>query len=206
MYLLTGSDRPKRTLALKRLRERVGADSVETLAAESSSGEDAVAACNALGLFAEGAGGRAVVVYGVEQWRKGDIDAVRTYLEQPAPDTVLMLVAEQTPRESSLAALCKKHGEVLQYEVPKRNLSIWVKSRFEQAGANADAEAAHALVEICGDDPVALAGEVDKLAVWAAGEPIGRAEVELLAAGGREATSWALTDAWGARDLPALLA
>ena len=206
VYLLSGTDQPKRTLALKRLRERVGADSVETLAADSSSGEDAVAACNALGLFAAETGGRAVVVHGVEQWRKADIDALAAYLAQPAPDTVLMLVAEQTPRDSSLATLCKKHGEVLQYEVPKRNLSTWVRSRFEQAGANADAEAAHALVEICGDDPVALAAEVDKLAAWAAGEPIGRAEVEVLAAGGREATAWALTDAWGARDLPALLA
>ncbi len=205
VYLLTGSDRPKRTLALQRLRDRVGADSVETLPPESSSGEDAVAACNALGLFAAGAGGRAVVVYGVEQWRKADIEAVGAYLGQPAPDTVLMLVAEQTPRDSTLAALCKKHGEVLQYEVPKRNLSSWVKARFEQAGANADAEAAHALVEICGEDPVALAGEVDKLTAWAGGEPIGRPEVELLAAGGREATAWALTDAWGARDLPAVL-
>jgi len=53
---------------------------------------------------------------------------------------------------------------------------------------------------------VALSGEVDKLVAWAAGEAISRRDVEELAAGGREAAAWALTDAWGARNLAALLA
>ena len=56
---------------------------------------------------------------------------------------------------------------------------------------------------LVGEDTVALGGEIEKLAVWSGGEPVGRAEVEQLAAPGREATAWALTDAWGQRDLPA---
>jgi DNA polymerase-3 subunit delta len=72
-------------------------------------------------------------------------------------------------------------------------------------GVTSDAEAARALVELVGDDTVRLASELEKLAAWADGEPVGRREVEQLAAPGREAAAWALTDAWGARDLPALL-
>jgi DNA polymerase-3 subunit delta len=61
------------------------------------------------------------------------------------------------------------------------------------------------LVEIVGDDVTGLASEVEKLASWAGGEPIGRREVELVAAPAHEASAWAIMDAWGARDLPAAL-
>ena len=75
VYLLTGSDRPKIRRALARLRARFGAESVETLTAESTSGDGAVAALNSLGLFA-GDGGRLVIVEEVERWKKEDDEAV----------------------------------------------------------------------------------------------------------------------------------
>jgi DNA polymerase III subunit delta len=119
---------------------------------------------------------------------------------------VLALVTEEPPRGSALADLCGKHGKVLRYEVPKpSSLHTWVRAEFERLGVSADADAARALVELVGDDTVALAGEIEKLVAWAGGESVGRREVEQLATPGREAAAWALTDAWGARDLPALL-
>ncbi len=60
--------------------------------------------------------------------------------------------------------------------------------------------------EIVGDDVLELASEIDKLATWAAGESIGRREVEQLAVPTGETFVWALTDAWGARDAAGLLA
>jgi DNA polymerase-3 subunit delta len=206
VYLLTGSDRPKHVRALARLRARFGPESVELLSADSTSGADAVAACNALGLFAGGDGGRLIVVHGVERWRKADVEAVEAYLTEPVAGAVLALVAEE-PLRTSLPALCKKHGQVLTFDVPKpSNLHAWVRTEFERLGGRADAEASRALVELVGDDVVALASEVEKIVAWAAGEPIGRREVEQLAAPGREAAAWALSDAWGARDLRAVLA
>lgn len=206
VYLLMGTDRPKHRRALGRLRERFGADSVELLNADTAGGEDAVAACNALGLFA-GDGGRLVVVHGVERWRKADVDAVAAYLAEPTPGAVLALVADEPLKGDALAKLAEQRGQVLRYDVPKpANLHAWVRREFERRAAVADTEAARALVEICGEDVVALASEVDKIVAWAGGEPITRRDVEVLAAGGREAAAWALTDAWGARNLPALLA
>src|SRR5688572_23700743 len=152
IYLLTGSDRPKHTRALARLRARFGAESVELLSGDSASGADAVAACNALGLFAGDDGGRLVVVQGVERWRKADVEAVKEYLAEPVPGAVLALVAEEPLRGSDLPALCKKHGRVLAFEVPKpSNLHAWVRSEFERLGARADAEASRALVELVGE-------------------------------------------------------
>jgi DNA polymerase III subunit delta len=180
---------------------------VEALEADTSSGSDAVAACNALGLFAAGGGGRLVVVNGVERWRKPDIEAIADYLHEPVPGAVLVLVAQEALRSATLVDLCKKRGQVLHFDVPRpSNLHAWVRSEFERSGGKADADASRALVELVGDDVVALASEVEKIVAWAAGEPITRVHVEQLAAHGREAAAWALTDAWGARDLPRVLA
>jgi DNA polymerase-3 subunit delta len=205
IYLLTGGDRPKIRRALERLRSRFGPESVETLSAEAASGEEAVAALNSLGLFG-GEGGRLVIVEDAERWKKQDEDAVAGYVADPVPGAVLALVAAEL-KGSSLPGLCAKAGEVLIFDVPKpRDLPGWVRAQFERLDAQADGEAGRALVEIVGDDVNALETEVEKLATWAAGEPIGRREVELVAAPAHEATAWAIMDAWGARDLRAALA
>jgi len=207
VYLLIGTDRPKHLRALRRLRSRFGAEAAEQLQAESASGEDAVAACNALGLFGGEDGGRLVIVHGIERWRKADVDAIAVYLRDPVAGAVLALVAEDTLRGAALTNLAEKHGRLLRYDVPKAsNLQTWVRGELARMGITADAEAARALVELVGDDTVALASELEKLAAWAEGEPVGRSEVEQLVAPGREAAAWALTDAWGARDLAGLLA
>ena len=206
VYMLTGGDRPKHLRALRRLRSRFEVEAVEQLSAESTSGPDAVGACNALALFGGEDGGRLVVVHGVERWRKADVEAIAAYLRDPVQGAVLALVAEELPRGSALVNLAEKAGRVLRYDVPKpSSLHAWARAELERLGVSADAEAARALVELVGDDTVALASELEKLAAWADGEPVGRAEVEQLATPGREAAAWALSDAWGARDLPALL-
>jgi len=55
------------------------------------------------------------------------------------------------------------------------------------------------------DDRPATVAEVEKLATWAGGETIDRAAVELLAADPVETSAFALTDAWGRRDVGAVL-
>ena len=204
-YLLTGTDRPKIARALARLRARFGPEAVETCSADADSGEDVVAALNALGLFGAG---RLVVVQGAERWKKVDVEAMRRYVAEPAPGAVLALVTEEMPRDSSLADAIGPAGEVLRYDVPKpKDPSVWVRAEFERLAAEASEEAARRLVEIVGDDVSMLAVEVEKIAVWAGGEPVGVRDVELLAVpGAGEAPAWVLSDAWGNRDVAGVLA
>jgi DNA polymerase-3 subunit delta len=204
-YLLLGSDRPKIGRALGRLRARFGPEAVELLAAESASGADAVASLNALGLFGAG---RLVVVEGVEAWKKADVEAIGAYLRQPAPGAVLALVADEVPRDTALAGVVGKAGEVLRYDIPKpKDPSVWVRTELDRLGVQATEDAPRRLVEIVGDDVGVLALEIDKLATWAGREAVGPREVELLAvAAGGEAPSWVLSDAWGNRDVAGVLA
>ena len=204
VYLITGADRPKIQRALRRLRDRIGEDATELLTAHEASGDDAVATCNALGLL--GGGGRLVVVEDVDKWKAADAKAVGAYLASPTPDTVLALVASELKKDSALAKACAKAGDVLVYDIPKRRMADWVAKQFGDRGVAVDAEAARLLIEVVGEDPEELASEVDKIATWSGGDPVGTREIEALAAGCAEVPGYELTDAWGRRDLPGALA
>jgi DNA polymerase-3 subunit delta len=203
LYLLSGSDRPKIERALERLRGRFDATATETLSAAEATGDDAVAACNALGLFA--GGGRLVVVTGVDRWKATDAKAVEAYVTSPAPETVLALVADELKKDAPLGKLAAKAGELLFFDVTKRDLPKWVAEQFARLGAKADAAACRALVELVGENLQELAVEIDKIATWAEGDPVSLDDVELLVTARAETPPFALTDAWGRRDVRAVL-
>lgn len=202
-YLLAGTDRPKIDRALDRLRRRFEPDTVEFLSAAEASGDDVVAACNALGLFA--AAGRLIVVDSVEAWKAPDAKALAVYLKAPAPATTLALVGGELKKDAPIAKAVAGAGEVLLWEVPKRGLQRWVGEQFQVQGAKIEPEAARALVELVGEDLYELASEIDKLSTWANGERIGADEVERLVAPRGDSSNFALTDAWGARDVAGVL-
>lgn len=203
VYLFGGSDRPKVERALRRLRARIGGDAVEIVSAADRSGEDAVAACNALGLF--GLGGRLVVVEGADRWKAADVKAVASYLKDPAPETVLALVVGEIKKDAPLAKACVSTGKLLIFDVSKRQLPGWIAGEFKRLGATADADACHALLELVGQDVRGLATEIAKVACWAAGERITDRDVNALVAPVAETPGWAVTDAWGRRDVAGVL-
>ena len=208
-YLITGTDRPKVTRALRRLRERVGEAATEHLSAHEASGEDVAAACNALGLFTVER--RLVVVDSVDRWKPADVKAIEEYLTRAAPTTVLALTGDELKPDSALAKLVAKSGKVLVYDLPKRgrgskhDLPKWVEQELEERGVQIDQEAARALVELVGENAEELATEVDKLTTWAAGERIGERQVAELVPARAEVPPFDLTDSWGRRDVAAVL-
>ena len=203
VYLIAGSDRPKVDRAVARLRTRFEADAVEVLDTSETSGDDAVAACNVLGLF--GAGTRLVIVEGVESWKAADVKAVAAYLKSPAPGTTLALVAAELKKDAAIVKAVGAAGDVLVWDVTARTLPRWVADQFKLHQAKAEPEACRLLVELVGDDLYELAGEVEKLATWAAGAEVTAADVETLVPPRAESPPWNLTDAWGARDVGAVL-
>ena len=206
-YLITGTDRPKVNRAVRRLRDRIGEDATELLSALEAGGGEVVASCNALGLFVSER--RLVVVEHVESWKAGDAEPVIDYLKAPSPETVLALVGDGIRKDSALAKSVAKAGELLLYDLPKRgtraDLPGWVGRQFAALGIKVDPAVSRILVDLVGDDLEELAGEVEKLAAWANGEPISEREVELLVAPRGETPPFAMTDAWGRRDVAGVL-
>lgn len=211
VYLITGNDLPKVEVALERLRGRFEAGSIEHLVAGKggASGADVVAACNAGTLLG---GDRLVLVtqldgqrgeYGrlAGGWKADDVEAVVAYLHDPAPGTVLCLVGEEVKKDSPLAKACARTGDVLAWEIGRKDAVAWVARSFQERGAKAGGDACKALLDIVGEDnKLVLSHEIQKLATWAAGEPIGVDEVQRLATPLGESHPWDLTDALGKRD------
>ncbi len=202
-YLIAGADRPKIDRAVARLRGRFAADAVDAYDAGETSGDDVVAACNALGLFA--GDGRLVVVHGVEAWKAPDVKAVAAYLEAPAPATTLAFVGGALKKEAPIAKTIAAVGEVLLWDVPKRGLPGWVAEQFRVRGGSIEPDAARMLIELVGDDLYELATEADKLSAWADGDRVTETDVEGLVAPRASVANFALTDAWGARDVRGVL-
>ena len=203
-YLIFGTNRPRVELAVKRLRDRFAPEAVERLRASETSGADAVAACNAGGLF--GSDGRAVIVEGVERWKAADAKAVGAYLDNPAPGTILALVAEQLRRESALAKAVGARGQILSYDVAKRELPDWVRAQLRERKVEFTPGTPRALIDLVGEDMHELACEIDKLATWSDGEKIGETELDMLVCPRGEVAPFGLTDAWGRRDVAGVLA
>jgi DNA polymerase-3 subunit delta len=214
VYLLTGSDRPKIETALARLRRHFSAEAVDVVSALDTPGHGAIALCNAGSLFGDT---RLVVVEDVDGvrdsnnrpkggWKTDDVEAVTAYLKSPAPGTVLALVGDDVKKTTALYKACAKAGQVLAYAVETKKIHAWVAEQFRQRGVRAEPEACVALVHIVGEDPHTLATEVDKIATWAGGEPVGEREVESLAAAAGDLPIYLLTEAWTARDVGRALA
>jgi DNA polymerase-3 subunit delta len=203
VYLIGGGDRPKVDRAVVRLRDRFAPDAVEVHAASETTGDAAVAACNALGLFGDGT--RLVVVEGVEAWKAADAKEIAAYLEAPAPGTTLALVAGELKKDAPIVKTVAKAGDVLVWDVAQRGLPAWVAEQFKLRGTAADPEACRLLLDLVGDDLYELATEIDKLSTWADGDRVGEAEIEALVAPRAQSPGFALTDAWGTRDVGAVL-
>jgi DNA polymerase-3 subunit delta len=208
VYLLTGSDRPKIDRALVRLRDRFEPESVVLLSAAEVTGADAVAACNSLGLFG---GERLVIVEEAERWKADDAKAVASYAADPAPGTVLTAVAGELRKDSALKRVVAKSGEVLVYDVDRKKIVDWVVKQFAANDVTVDRDFARSLLEAVvpeGLEPDLhhLANEVAKLTVWADGDRLEWEAVRGLVVPFGEMPSFALTDAWGRRDVIAVLA
>jgi len=203
-YLIAGGDRPKVDRAVERLRARFDADATEIHDAAETPGDDAVAACNALGLF--GGGSRLVVVEGVEAWKAADAKAIADYLKAPAPGTTLALIGGELKKDGPLGKAVAGTGDVLVWDVPQRGIQGWIAEQFKMRGTQADAEACRLLLELVGDDLYDLANEVDKLSTWAGADGrVAEADVDVLVAPRAESPGYVLTDAWGARDVAGVL-
>ena len=175
VYLITGSDGPKVETAIARLRSHFEVESIETVTALDTSGEAAVGLCNAGSLFGDA---RLIVVTDVDgakarRTAQGRLESGRRRGDRrlprdPAPATVLALVAEELKSSSALWKASEKAGRGARATTsPRESCTAGSPTSSSQRGARAEPEAVAALIQLVGDDLRALKTEVDKLATWA---------------------------------------
>lgn len=146
---------------------------------------------------------RVVVVRDTGSLRKDARAWLERYLESPAPDTVLLLIAlagtkdEKEFARATQIALAAPTGE---------GLSAWIVEHVRDVhGASITGEAVHLLEKSVGHDTVLLASELDKLVSYAGGRTIDEHAVSAVTGVRRGKTLSELLDAVAARDAGAAL-
>ena len=175
VYLLLGDDEERKARGVERLRRSRTADSYDSA---DASPEAVVSACNSYSLFGDGA---FVLVRNLDAWNAAQKAKITAYLEDPSPETDLVLLGKKLGAREKLLAAVKKSGEVHDFEQPTgKALVRWVVGYARQQELDLPEEAAQNLVERCSGDKARLSREVEKLALYVSGRSATLEDVEAL--------------------------
>ena len=164
VYLLLGNDEERKTRGVEKLRKDRAA---ETYDAGQTEPETVVSACNSYSLFGEGP---FVLVRNLDAWNAAQKAKLLDYLEDPSPETDLVMLGEKLSARDKLLAAVKRTGEVHDFKQPTgKALAKWAIGYAKKQGIELAEDAAEELVARCLDDKVRVMSELDKLALYADG-------------------------------------
>jgi DNA polymerase-3 subunit delta len=194
-YLLAGEEFLAAE-ALDKVRAEVAADPLSEIAFTADAAADEIV--EALSTSSLLGGRRLVVVRDAQDLKKEHAETLGAYLESPAPDSVLVLVASG---RTKLDAVVKKHGAIVALEAPRgRRLVGWVRERGRAHGLKVDDRAGWALIDACGTELRDLDGALSQLASGTDGR-VGVPEVRRMFPRLADQRVFAFTDAVGDRRL-----
>ena len=204
VYLICGSDTPKVRRSVARLRKRVFDETSSDLnitpydarlAPVDDVLRDAESPTFTLGT-------RLLLVSAADAWKAGDRDLIAAWLDDPLPGVCLALVGESFRKTERLYKALDKGGQVLRFDLPKRQADVaeWARGRARARGARLGAPEARHLVAQVGAEPDLLEAEIVKLATFSGGEPISIGDIDTVCSPTVDARIYQLTDAVGRRD------
>jgi DNA polymerase III subunit delta len=194
IYLLLGDDEERKARSIDKLRKGRAADAYDALEVAP---ETVVAACNSYSLFGDGP---FVLVRNLDAWNAAQKARILEYLENPSPETDLVLLGTKLGTREKLLAAIKKAGEVHTFEQPTgRALARWAVGYAEKQGLAMPEDVAEELVARCSDDKFRVSREVEKLALYVDGTAT-LDDVEALCPPDLQSNIFRFVDALGAGD------
>jgi DNA polymerase III subunit delta len=129
------------------------------------------------------------------------IDDLTSYLDDPAPFTVLILEAAALDQRMKLSKLLTQKALVVSAELPEdpearlRMAASLAVRMARQRKAPLDNDTAEVLADLCNADLAAIRIEIEKLATYVGqGQPIRRADVDALVVSEKKYSVWELAD------------
>lgn len=190
-----GNDEERKARSVEKLRRDRAADAYD--AAESSP-EAVVSACNSYSLFGEGA---FVLVKNLDAWNAAQKAPIVDYLQDPSPETDLVLIGEKLGAREKLLAAVRKTGEVHNLEQPTgKALFRWAVGHAKKKGLDLPEDVARSLAERCSGDKTRLVREIEKLALYVSERQATHQDVEALCPPDLRSNIFAFVDALAAGD------
>ena len=194
VYLLLGDDEERKARSIDKLRKGRAAEAYDAL---ETAPETVVAACNSYSLFADGP---FVLVRNLDAWNAAQKARILEYLENPSPETDLVLLGTKLGSREKLLAAIKKAGEVHTFEQPTgKALARWAVGYAEKQGLAMPEVVAEELVARCSYDKFRVSREVEKLALYVDGTAT-LDDVEVLCPPDLQSNIFRFVDALGAGD------
>jgi DNA polymerase III subunit delta len=164
VYLLLGDDEERKARGVEKLRK---GRAVEAFDAAETSPETVVSACNSRSLFGDGP---FVLVRNLDAWNAAQKARVLDYLQNPSPETDLVMLGDKLGAREKLLAAVKKTGEVHDFKQPTGTALVkWAIGHAKKLGLELPEDVAGELVVRCSDDKVRAIGEIEKLALYTEG-------------------------------------
>jgi DNA polymerase III subunit delta len=202
LYLIGGTDEAKIDATRSRLRARAeregGAAALEVFEPGEGRGmPDHEALLGAIPAMSLMESRRYLLADGVERWREKQLDPVLAALAALPPDLTVVFISRGKAPAKLTKAVRAADGEIHEFEAPKaREMPRQLVAEAQRRGFRLDPAAARLLVERMGANPVRLANEVERLALWAGeGGEVGLSDLEAMVADTQEAAVWTLSDA-----------
>lgn len=209
LYILHGPDDFTRNEKIAELRSTVGDPSLQDLNVTVLEGRDLTLGeirhhADAMPFMAAK---RLVIVKGYLgqlKQRADEVDRLVEYLKHLSPTTDLVMVEPESlsRRHKVLEAAATIQAEISHYAGPDKNsLRAWIIKKAGEHGATIEPGAAELLGRLVGTDLHTLNNELEKLALYVAGQrPVQTADIELLVPYTEEAENFGLTNAIGQRN------
>ncbi len=154
--------------------------------------EEALAAAETLPLAGRW---RYVVVREAQRLGPGEVKRLSDYLDRPPESAVLIILAAGLKKNAPLVKTCREKATVREAVISRREIPLWVKSRFQARGLRVDGKAIPYLLEAVGEDLMALEAAVEKISLFHQGErPVELEEVVALVQPSGEKALYELTD------------
>jgi DNA polymerase-3 subunit delta len=176
VWLWTGPEGYLKDQLMQRVVERVLGDaasplSVDRFRAGADPMDRVLESCRTFPMLAPH---RIVFLQEVEDSGKKERDSLLAYVENPSPETTLIITGSRSPGDSLYKRLEKAGAESAVFWIPfPEQTRQWIQIQFKDRGKQCDAETARALLERCGggsDRQVGLcevAPEIEKVAIAA---------------------------------------
>lgn len=141
---------------------------------------------------------RLVTVLRVDAWGEEDVAKLESYCLKPAASTCLVLAG--SVEKKKLSGWVKKNGRVLACAGPRwdRDLRVFVQQELSRHGKKATPGALDILCQNLSGDTAAMAGEIEKLALYCLDRPgINERDAEQALRAGHRMTIFSLVDSIG---------
>lgn len=145
---------------------------------------------------------RLVLVTELEKMAQSEHDKLLDNLDSLMPSSMLVLVAEELDHRKKLFKTIRDKGCIAEFPMLKgASLKRWVEDSIREKGYRVSSATAAKIVDLAGSDLQSLAGELEKLFLFAGEEKqITDAAVEELVRNSRQHGIFELIDAIGIRD------